>query len=163
MTDESAAAEEQPSAPPGPAPPDTTPTRPSGDAPGADDSDEEAPETELTEEDGIPEEPVVNIPLAMSFLLGGGGLVLVVVLKISRGMPILSALAWASSAFVAVTIVGFILDVLLPHYRTVIIQPIETIEEPEQPDAPEGAEDELADTATSAGDPAPPPVEPDAS
>ena len=125
--------------------------------------DEDLTEGSELEEGEEVEEPIVNIPLAMSFLLGGFGFLLVFGINALGGMYVLPALGWASAAFVAVTIAGFIIDVLLTRYRTVIIQPIEIIEEPDESDTA-GSEDE-PDEDSSPSTPPPataPAAEPDA-
>ena len=142
-------------APPSPPPPSRTEIRsvdstPSDAGDDSLDDDELAEGSELVEEDEEPEEPIVNIPLAMAFVLGGVGFLLVFLLNLSRGMHILPAVGWACAAFVAVTIVGFIIDVLLTRYRTVIIQPVETIEEPEDADGDEDKDESAESTPTAA-------------
>ncbi len=146
--------EDAPVSPPPPSRAETQPTEPTPPPAVENGPDEEdlAAGSELLEEEEPPEEPVVNIPLAMAFLLGGVGFLMVFGLNASRGMSVLLALGWASAFFVAVTIAGFLIDVLLTRYRTVIIQPVEIIEEPEDPDAEE--------TDDQPGDPTPPATTP---
>jgi hypothetical protein len=77
------------------------------------DSDIEVVEEGPVEEEEGEDDAVINIPLSISFFLGGLGFLLVFVVSTISGTHVIIGLLWSSLTFVSLSIVGYLTDALI--------------------------------------------------
>lgn len=59
------------------------------------------------------EEPVINLPLAVAFFVGGLGFLLIFLVSLLSGSHVLMALFWGAAGFFGLAMLGYVMDMLL--------------------------------------------------
>ena len=106
-----------------------------------DEREDLASDIEVVEEVQKEDEAVINVPLAISFFLGGLGFLLVFVISSASGTHVIIALLWSSATFVSLSVVGYLTDALMEFPG---IASTETSVEPEDAELMEDIDDDPA-------------------
>ncbi len=122
--------------------------------------DDEGADIEVLEEDQNGEEEeaaaVINIPLAISFFVGGVGFLLVFLVGLLSGTHVLMALLWSSAAFIGLSLIGYITDAIMEFPGIAPVPVSVKVDEPEIIDVDEdlmeaaGAQDDATEEAVGA-------------
>ena len=102
------------------------------------DSDIEVVEESQDEEEA---DAVINIPLAISFFLGGVGFLVVFAVSTISGTHVIIGLLWSSLTFVSLSIIGYLTDALIEFPG---IAPVESAGEEEDAELIADLEEERA-------------------
>lgn len=106
----------------------------------------EAPDSavEVVEEEEKEEEPVINLPLALAFMTGAIGFLVIFFASFLSGTHVLVALFWGAVGFFSLAVLGFLLDSVLNMLQTASV-PVEVTTEPETVEGDGSGDDAQAD------------------